>query len=633
MPVLAAMNLQKYYGADRILAGVDLQIENGQKLGLVGRNGSGKTTLLRLIAGAEEPDGGELHRERDLRLGFLTQEYQTDDRTRTVWGEMETAFADLAALQVELERTATAMSHGVQGLPDLMARYARQQEQFERRGGYVVASRIEKVLRGMGFAEEDWAKPIRVLSGGELTRAALARLLLAEPDLLLLDEPTNHLDLWAVAWLEEYLAAYRGAVLVVSHDRYFLDRIVRGVYELAVGIVRWYPGNYTDYRRVRAEEERALRRARVVQEREIARKERLVRESAADERSKRQSRSIAKSLERMARTEAPIEEGSGMRLELRTAAPTGRIVLTVEGLGKRYGERLILDRIGFRLEAGEKVGLIGANGTGKTTLLRLLLGLEPADTGRVITGHNVQMGYFAQDEDQVGGGTVFSTMQDAGAGDNFATRSRLARFLFRGEDVWKNVADLSGGERRRLAMARLTLSGANLLLLDEPTNHLDLPSIEAFEEAITHFPGTVLVVSHDRYFLGRVTRRILALQDGCLRHFANYEQFAAWHAAEETTAAEARVNEVARRRQQQQQEREARQAPQREERRRSKALAELEARLAAKEEERARLLRDMAKPEIVADFAALRVLSTNLAALEGEIAALYVEWGALTDGL
>lgn len=629
MPILNLTGLEKYYGAMRVFSGVDLEIEAGQKLALVGRNGCGKTTLLRIAAGLEQPDRGEVALARGTQVALLAQTFQCQDRGNSLWTEMEILFADLLALTKDLEEAAAAIASGRAGA---MERYAALQEECERRGGYAFQPRIEKVLRGLGFTEEDWVKPVGVLSGGEMTRAALARMLLREPDLILLDEPTNHLDLWAVSWLEEYLAAYKGAVLVVSHDRYFLDRVAQGVYELAGGRVRYYRGNYSSYREAKAAEQHALDRAREAQEREIARKERLVREAAADERSKRQARSIAKSLARMEPLATPAREEPRMRLELAPTVKGGRNVMTVAGLSKSYAGQTVLREVSFGLAYGEKVGIIGPNGAGKTTLLRLLLGHEKADRGSIQIGYNTQIEYFAQEETWRGSGTVFSAVQDAGAGDNLATRSHLARFLFRGEEVWKNVKDLSGGERRRLALAVLTLSRANCLLLDEPTNHLDLPSLEALEEAIRHFPGTILVVSHDRYFLGRIADRLLALVDGRLLPFGGYAEFAAWHAAEEARLAEARAREVEMRREQQRRERVMRQQPRKEERQRAKALAEIESALASKEEARAALMQEIARPEIARDFAALRELSTRLADLERELAELYEEWGTVADG-
>lgn len=629
MPILAVSGLVKYYGAEKILDGLDLQVERGQRLAVVGRNGCGKTTLLRLIAGEEEADGGTIQIERGLRLGYLAQGWPDADPERTVWEEMEGVFADLARMERELAETAAAMAAPGGAIPRLMARYARLQEEFEERGGYALRHRIEKVLRGVGLSPSDWGKPIGVLSGGETTRAALARLLLRAPDLLLLDEPTNHLDLEAVAWLEEYLSTYKGAVLVVSHDRYFLDRVVEGVYEISEGKARFYPGDYTAYRRQRAERERALRHAWEVQEREIARKERLVRESPADERSKRQARSIAKSIARLPRVEPP-REAPRLRIELESTAPPDRLVLAVEGVGKRFGDRVVLDRVSLKIEAGEKVGLIGPNGAGKTTLLRLILGLERPDEGRIVFGSHVSTGYFAQEEEWNAEGTVFSAIQEASGADNFTVRSHLARFLFRGEEVWKEVSALSGGELRRLALARLTLSPANFLLLDEPTNHLDLPSIEALEEALRCFRGSAIVVSHDRYFLGRVTDRLLALVRGRVLAFSGYEEYAAWRAAEEERLSGERA---ALPRGREERVRVERRNPAREKERRAKAAAAVEAALAAKEEERERLLLEMARPEKAGDYRSLRDLSLRLAALEEEIARLYEEWGELLDGV
>lgn len=626
MSILAVNDLEKYYGAACVLAGVNLEINHGQRLALIGRNGCGKTTLLKIVAGLEEQDRGTVSLAQGLRLGYLAQEFLTGETGCTLWAEVESVFAGLNAIELELARLSDAMTAGGDALPETMQRYAKLQEEFERRDGYVVRKRVEKVLRGLGFTEDDWQKPIGVLSGGEKTRTALAKLLLAEPDLLLLDEPTNHLDLWAVAWLEEYLADYRGAILVVSHDRFFLDRIVNGLYEMAEGKLRYYRGNYTAYRNQRLEEQRVLQHAQAMQQKEIARKERLVRESAADERSKRQARSIAKSIGRIERIDALPAEIPSMRLDLKTAAHHNRIALTVNRLSKSFEGKPLLQAVDFQLEYGEKVGIIGPNGVGKTTLLRLLTGALQPDSGSIILGHNMHPGILSQEEKQQEAGTVFSACQTAGAGDNQATRSHLAKYLFRGEEVWKEVASLSGGERRRLALACLTLSEANLLYLDEPTNHLDLASIEALEEGISQYDGTVLVVSHDRYFLGRIADRLLAMVNGTLMPFPDYASFAAWHAAEESRLMATRQRETEARKAKYLQEKEARQAPLREEKRRAKAAAALETSLTAKEQEKAELLATMALPEIAADFEALRLLSIKLAELEQEIAALYTAW-------
>ena len=631
MPILAVAGLEKYYGANMILSGVTLQVEAQQKLALAGRNGCGKTTLLRIIAGLEEIDRGAVQIEQGIKIRFLAQDFVPDNPDRSVWREMFDLFADLTRIEREMERLSEAMAAGGPGLEPMIGHYAQLQEEYEHREGYTIKTRIERVLRGLGLDEKSWGKPIKVLSGGERTRVALARLLLYQPDLILLDEPTNHLDLWAVAWLEDYLNRYPGAVLVVSHDRYFLDRVVRGVYEMAAGKVRFYHGNYTIYRAAREEERRVLEHAAKIQEREIARKERLVRESTADERSKRQARSIAKSIGRMERVEHLPEESPALKLKLKSGERSGRIALTVQGLTKAFAGRPVIRDAEFRIETGEKVGIIGPNGSGKTTLLKMLLGLANPDRGSIKFGHNIRTDYFAQEDPLPEQGTVFAYMKEAGAGDDFETRSHLARFLFRGEDVWKQVASLSGGECRRLSLARLTLSSANFLLLDEPTNHLDLQSIEALEESVSAFSGSVLAVSHDRYFLGRVTDRILAINDGAIMPFSGYLAYAAWHEAQQAREAEARAREAAARREAQHKEREARRAPVREEKRRVRMLQRMEALLLAREDEKSSLTEQMSRPEVATDFLALHELSTRLAKLEEEIAGLYAEWEALAD--
>jgi ATP-binding cassette subfamily F protein 3 len=510
MPVLSAASLSKSFGAHDIFTGLTLSIPQGARIGLVGANGTGKTTLLRILVGQEEPSAGQVHRARGLRTGYLPQEANLDG-SRTLWEECLEAFADLRAREQELSRLERLMGESEQA-GDVLETYGRLQHEFEARGGYTYEQRTHQTLVGLGFTSRDEGRPLSQLSGGQRTRAYLARLLLSSPDLLLLDEPTNHLDIASMEWLEETLTAWPGAVLVVSHDRYFLDRTVKTIWEMDAGI-EIYHGNYSAYLRQRAERyERRLREYRAQAE-FIEKEEEYIRRNIAGQNT-RQAQGRRKRLERMleeARLSAP-RQPRRLHLNLGATDRSGDLVLRTNDLSIGYADegRALFSVPDLVLVRGECAAVIGPNGAGKTTFLRTILGEIPPLHGEVELGSSLRTGYFAQAHEGLHADwTLVEEIQAvAPAMLDGEVRDYLAKFLFTGDDAFRTVGTLSGGERGRLALACLALQGSNVLFLDEPTNHLDLPSQEALQAALSDFDGTILLVSHDRYLIDALATQI-----------------------------------------------------------------------------------------------------------------------------
>jgi ATP-binding cassette subfamily F protein 3 len=534
MPIVSVIQVGKSFGAERIFAGVSFQINENDRIGLVGPNGAGKSTLLNILAGREEPDEGNIAIARNTRVGYLAQvtDFQPENTLRE---EMLTVFTGIRAWEQELNELAHQLAiPGVQNEltqhEQLLQRYADLQLRFEHAGGYTYENRVDQVLDGLGFTREQQSSPVMHLSGGQQTRAALGKLLLQEPDLLLLDEPTNHLDLAALEWLETYLTGWKGALVVVAHDRYFLDKIVSRTIEMAFGRIEEYPGNYTTYLRLR--EERMERRMREysAQQAQIAHTEEFIRRYKAGQRS-REARGRQKLLDRLERVERP-QDFPEMHFEFSSIVDSGLVVISTQKLAAGYisatKERTELVRVAdLELLRGDRVGLLGPNGSGKTTLLRTIIGELPPVAGQVHPGHNVRIGYYSQSHaglnaersilDEI---RQVSTLSEEGA------RTFLGRFLFSGDDVFKPIGALSGGERSRIALAKLTLQGSNLLILDEPTNHLDLQSRQFLEEVLGEFEGTLLFVSHDRYFIDRLATKVWVIEDGILiPYMGNYTEY------------------------------------------------------------------------------------------------------------
>ncbi len=525
--------VHKSYGTQDVLRGTSLQINPGEHIGLVGRNGAGKTTIFRLVNGEETPDKGEVIRARGTKLGLLAQHIHFEAGS-TVHESALAAFGHLQQIEHEMHELEHRMAEAGVDLDQVLERYSDLQHQFEREGGFEYAAKAESILQGLGFERESWSLETEKLSGGQQNRLGLVRLLLAEPDVLLLDEPTNHLDVTAVEWLEEFLQTYASAYVVISHDRYFLDRACRRIIELENGRASSYTGNYSHYLVEREERREAQQRAYDNQQQMIAKTEEFIRRNLAGQKTK-QAKSRRTMLQKLERVDAVRADQSQGDFRLRSIERTGNHVLMVEGATIGYPGKTLARDISFTLRRAECLGIIGPNGSGKTTFLKTILKKTPALAGEIRWGTKVQIGYYAQQLDDLDDrNEIIMELRrvapaNATAGE---LRSFLAKFLFTGDDVYKHVRDLSGGEKGRLALAKLIYSRVNVLVLDEPTNHLDIPSREALEEALDAYEGTILTISHDRYFLDRVATQMLALDgEGMAEHYdGDYTQYHDWKA-------------------------------------------------------------------------------------------------------
>jgi len=527
-------DVYKSYGTQDVLRGASFQVNPGEHVGLVGRNGAGKTTIFRLINREETPDHGEVVRARGLKLGLLAQHVHFESGS-TVHESALAAFGHLQQIEHEMHELEHRMADAGIDLEKVLSRYSDLQHQFEREGGFEYSAKAEAILQGLGFERETWQLETEKLSGGQQNRLGLARLLLSEPDVLLLDEPTNHLDVGAVEWLEEFLQSYKLAFVIISHDRYFLDRACQRIIEVENGQTISFKGNYSAYLIEREERREIQQRAFDNQQRLIAKTEEFIRRNLAGQKTK-QAKSRRNMLERLDRVEAVRgDQGSG-DFRLQEIERAGTHVLTIKGAVIGYPGKVLGRDISLILRRGECLGIIGPNGSGKTTLLKTILGKTDALAGEVRWGSKVEIGYYSQQlEDLDDRNEIIMELRrvapaNATAGE---LRSFLARFLFFGDDVYKQVRDLSGGEKGRLSLAKLIYSRVNVLLLDEPTNHLDIPSREALEEALEAYEGTIVTISHDRYFLDRIATQILALDgEGNAEHYnGDYTEYHDWKAA------------------------------------------------------------------------------------------------------
>jgi ATP-binding cassette subfamily F protein 3 len=523
--------VHKSYGTQDVLRGASLQVNPGEHAGLVGRNGAGKSTIFRLVRGEDSADRGDIVRARGVKLGLLDQHVHFKPGS-TVHESALAAFGRLQQIEHEMHELEHRMAEAGGDLEKVLERYSDLQHEFELEGGFEYAARAESILQGLGFDREVWSLETEKLSGGQQNRLGLACLLLAQPDVLLLDEPTNHLDVNAVEWLEEFLQEYESAFVIISHDRYFLDRCCRRIIELENGRAASYTGNYSDYLVEREERREAQQRAYDNQQQLIAKTEEFIRRNLAGQKTK-QAKSRRKMLEKLERVDAVRRDQSSGDFRLQAIERTGNHVLTVTDLAVGYPEKHLAGDISFILRRGECLGIIGPNGSGKTTFLRTILNKISALSGEVRWGTKVQIGYYAQQLDDLDERNEI-IMELRRVAPSSATagelRSFLAKFLFSGDDVYKHVRDLSGGEKGRLALAKLIYSRVNVLVLDEPTNHLDIPSREALEEALSAYEGTIITISHDRYFLDRVATQILALDgfDGAEHYDGDYTEYHDW---------------------------------------------------------------------------------------------------------
>lgn len=528
--ILACNNISKAFGTNQILSNVSFHINEREKAAIVGVNGAGKSTLFKIIMNELPPDEGEVILAKGSTLGYLAQ-HQDLSSNHTIYDEMLEVKKEVILLDERIRLLEKEMKSVTgKALDQMLDSYARLNHEFEQLNGYAYKSEITGVLKGLGFTEDEFSKPVNTLSGGQKTRVSLGRLLLSTPDAILLDEPTNHLDLESISWLENYLLNYKGAVIIVAHDRYFLDKVVSKVVELDHTKATSYDGNYSAYAQKKTMLREAMLKHYLTQQKEIKHQEEVITKlrSFNREKSIKRAESREKMLDKIERIEKPITHESQISLRLEPHVISGNDVLAVTGLSKSFHSKSLFTDLAFDMKREEKIAIIGNNGTGKTTILKIINGLIPADSGEIKLGAKVKIGYYDQEHQVLTPEkTLFDELQDTYPYlDNTAIRNVLAAFLFTNDDVFKKVKDLSGGERGRVSLAKLMLSEANLLILDEPTNHLDITSKEILEHAINQYAGTVLYVSHDRYFINKTATRILDLTDSkLLNYIGNYDYY------------------------------------------------------------------------------------------------------------
>lgn len=642
--ILSCQNISKAFVENQVLKNVSFHIEDHEKAAIVGINGAGKTTLLRIIVGEMTPDDGQVVLAKDKTLGYLAQN-STVDTSHTIYEELLSVKADLLRLEEKIRECENNMKHADgDALEDLMKQYTSLTHAFETGGGYLYRSELVGVLKGLGFTEDEFSKPVATLSGGQKTRVALGRLLLQNPDLIILDEPTNHLDMNSIAWLETYLLNYKGAVLIVSHDRYFLDRIAGKVIEIDQSKATTFMGNYSDYAVKKEQLRVAAWNAYMNQQREIKHQEEVIEKlkSFNREKSIKRAESREKMLDKIEVIEKPSEVRTDMKLTLTPRILSGNDVLTVEHLSKSFDAHKLFTDVNFEIKRGEHVAIIGDNGSGKTTLLKILNGLVPADQGTFRLGSNVEIGYYDQEHHVLHSEkTLFEEISDDYPYlNNTQIRNVLAAFLFTGEDVFKRISDLSGGERGRVSLAKLVLSNANFLILDEPTNHLDIMSKEILEDALNGYEGTILYVSHDRYFINRTAHRILDLTEGqFVSYVGNYDYYLEKHDtvmaaieanapqnadADSAVAAKAAESEVKLDWKAQKEEQARLRKKENDLKKCEEKIAELEARISEIDTE-------MSDPAIGTQVAKLQELSKEQTSCQEQLEKLYEQWEELAE--
>ncbi len=664
--LLQVSGIGKSYGIRSVLTNITLQIEDRERIGLVGVNGAGKSTLLQIIAGELSYDSGELFKAKETKIGYLRQNsgLHTD---KSIWNELLDVFQPLLQTERELRELEAQMAdpklhEDAKRAEDTMNRYAAKSELFREKGGYEIEARIRGILHGMGFGDFSPDTPVQTLSGGQKTRLALAKMLLEAPDLLMLDEPTNHLDIATLTWLEGYLRSYPGAILVVSHDRYFLDSLVTSIYEIERTSSRRYTGNYTRYIELKEAEYEIQMRQYEKQQDEIAKMEDFIQRNIVRASTTKRAQSRRKALEKIGRVDKPLGDLKRASFTFEVEQPSGREVLQVDRVAISHGPKHLADNISFQLRRGETAALIGPNGIGKTTLLKALMDRHQPDRGTIKWGTNVRIGYY--DQEQTGltaTNTVLDEVWNAFPHlEEARIRTVLGSFLFSGEDVFKKIAALSGGEKARVALAKLMLEKANVLILDEPTNHLDLYSKEVLESALMDYEGTLLFISHDRYFLNKMAESMLELtREGVHAYLGNYDDYVekkaelaeieaqrAAKAAEKrndgqrdgaamAAGAAAGVTERARGGETNagasggQTSYESEKLAKREERSRQRRLEQLEQDIARLEAEIIALEEELANPAVYNDYVLVQQKSADAERMKAELQSCYEEWEAL----
>ena len=639
MIVLSCKNISKSYGIDEILKDVTLSINEGDRVGIIGANGEGKSTLFKILSKQLSFDDGEIFIDKNKTLGYLAQHLDLDTKN-TIYNEMLLVFSDLIRLEEKLLDLENKMNEPYdESKADyhnkIINDYNTSQELYSHRGGYTYKGEINKVLKGLGFSEEDFDKEISKLSGGQKTRVALCKLLLLSPDILLLDEPTNHLDLEAIEWLEEYLKSYKGTILVISHDRFFLDSVTNRTFQVINGHVNCYNASYTKFLELREKDYESQLKAYNLQQAEIKRQEAIIEKfrSFNREKSIRAAESREKALDRMEKIDAPDEEKGPAKIKFETSVKSGYDVLHAENLSKSFGDKHLFSNLSLDLKRGEKIALIGENGRGKTTLFNILMDKIKPDSGVKVLGTNVNIGYYDQEQSNL---CEDKTIIDE-VWDDFPelttsqVRGALATFLFTGEDVFKTINKLSGGEKCRINLLKLMLSRSNLLLLDEPTNHLDILSREALEEAILSYDGTLIVISHDRYFLNKVINRIVELQEeGTTEYLGNYSYYVEkklnplrFEAYEELANGKTKT--------QLKEEKRKKREIEKEEKAKKLQIKKLEDEISKNEELLLALQEDLCKEEIYSNPSESERVNKEIKILEEKIEDLYIKWEEVNE--
>ncbi|AEI39210.1 ATP-binding cassette domain-containing protein [Paenibacillus mucilaginosus] len=652
--LLQVSGITKSYGVNTVLSNISLQIEARERIGLVGVNGAGKSTLLQIIAGELSYDGGQIFKSKETRIGYLKQNSGLHS-DRSMWNELLSVFSDLLETEGELRRLEALMADETvladeKKTEDTMKRYAELSDRFRERGGYEIEAKIRGILNGMGFGSMDPATPVQALSGGQKTRLALAKMLLEAPDLLLLDEPTNHLDIATLTWLEQYLRSYSGAILVVSHDRYFLDALVDAIYEIERTTSRRYTGNYTRYVELKEADYEIQLKQYEKQQDEIAKMEEFVQRNIVRASTTKRAQSRRKALEKMERIDKPLGDLKRASFSFEVDSISGREVLDVRGVAVSYdGVNPLIRNVTFQLRRGDTAALIGPNGVGKSTLLKTLIGQHAPDRGSFTWGANVKIGYY--DQEQTGLNPHNTVLEELWSEyphlEEARVRTVLGSFLFSGEDVFKKVGSLSGGEKARVALAKLMLLKANVLILDEPTNHLDLYSKEVLESALIDYEGTLLFISHDRYFLNKMAESMLELAaDGVTGYLGNYDDYmekkqelaemeqerlakeAAARSAKSAGGAGSSVQETDSIKGSGY---EAGKQAKREERSRQRRLEQLEAQIAQLETEIGETEAELALPEVYNDYVLVQQKNALLEEKRAQLTACYEEWEGLAE--
>lgn len=639
MIVLSCKNISKSYGIDEILKDVTLSINEGDRVGIIGANGEGKSTLFKILSKQLSFDDGEIFIDKNKTLGYLAQHLDLDTKN-TIYNEMLLVFSDLIRLEEKLLDLENKMNEPYdESKADyhnkIINDYNTSQELYSHRGGYTYKGEINKVLKGLGFSEEDFDKEISKLSGGQKTRVALCKLLLLSPDILLLDEPTNHLDLEAIEWLEEYLKSYKGTILVISHDRFFLDSVTNRTFQVINGHVNCYNASYTKFLELREKDYESQLKAYNLQQAEIKRQEAIIEKfrSFNREKSIRAAESREKALDRMDKIDAPDEEKGPAKIKFETSVKSGYDVLHVEKLSKSFGDKHLFSNLSLDLKRGEKIALIGENGRGKTTFFNILMDKIKPDSGVKVLGTNVNIGYYDQEQSNL---CEDKTIIDE-VWDDFPelttsqVRGALATFLFTGEDVFKTINKLSGGEKCRINLLKLMLSRSNLLLLDEPTNHLDILSREALEDAILSYDGTLIVISHDRYFLNKVINRIVELQEeGTTEYLGNYSYYVEkklnplrFEAFEELANGKTKT--------QLKEEKRKKREVEKEEKAKKLQIKKLEDEISKNEELLLSLQEDLCKEEIYSNPSESERVNKEIRILEEKIEDLYMKWEEVNE--